>query len=80
MRTVLTLEEFAFRELWLEHMRLSQFVGEHEAKKHFRQTLSRCRCGDNGLLRKDGTRSEWTAMIENWYRLYLLEQEIVVPS
>lgn len=78
----LTLEEFAFRCLWEEHMRLSQFIGEYEGDKHFRKTLNRCKRGDNGLLRKDGSRSEWTAMVERWYRHYLAElgEEIICPS
>lgn len=69
--TPLTLEEFAFRVLWLEHMRLSQFISEHEAQKHFRKTLAQCRRGDNMLLQKDGTRSEWTVIVEARYRYYL---------
>jgi hypothetical protein len=65
----LTLEEFAAQSLWFEHMRLSNFISEHEVCKHFRKTINKIKRGDLGLA----PRSEWTAMVENWYRHYLAE-------
>ena len=60
----LTLEEFAARCLWYEHMRLSRIISEHESRKHFRKTMAQIKRGDLGLL----PRTEWTAMVEGWYR------------
>jgi hypothetical protein len=60
----LSLEDFAARCLWLEHIRLRQYISEFEAQKHFKKTLRRVKRGDLGLE----PRTEWTAMVERWYR------------
>jgi hypothetical protein len=75
MRSVLTLEEFAYRCIWLEHIRLRGFISEHEADKHFRKTLCRVRNGLGRLERAEP--SEWDAMVKGWYAEYLkFEQHI----
>jgi hypothetical protein len=61
---MLTLEEFAAKCLWNEHICLCGHISEHEGMKHFRKTLGRIKRGDLGLK----PRTEWTAMVERWYR------------
>jgi len=62
----MTLEEFAAKCMWEEHMRLSQYMSEYETRKRFRKTIARIKRGDLGL----SPRSEWTTMVEGWYRIH----------
>lgn len=64
----LSLQDFACKCVWLEHMRLSNYIDDISATAHFRKTLSRMKRGEDCLL-KNGKRTEWTAMVENWYRI-----------
>ncbi len=64
---MMTLEEFAAKCMWEEHMRLSQHVSEFETRKHFRKTMIRVKRSDLGLY----PRTEWTAMVEDWYQTHL---------
>jgi hypothetical protein len=66
---MLSLEDFAARCLWMEHIQISAHLGPHEERKHFRRTLARIRRGDLGL----NPRTAWTAMVEDWYGQYLRE-------
>lgn len=69
----LTLEEFAAKCLWEEYMRLFPMLGEYYAKRHFKNVLRRIRRADYGLER-NGHKTEWGAMVDNWYARYLQEQ------
>lgn len=69
---MMTLEEFAYRCRWLEHIRLRAYLSEPYARLHLRGVLRACRRGDSGLLRR-GQRTAWTAMVESWYASYLAE-------
>jgi len=64
----LTLEDFNARCIWLEHIRLRQFISEHEAQKHFRKTLRMVKRGSKG------SPTEWDAMVKGWYQKYLQEE------
>lgn len=64
-----TLEEFAARCKWLEHMRLRQYLGDYEAHKHLRKVIRDIKAGRLGIERT----SEWSAMVEHWYQEYSID-------
>lgn len=63
----MTLEDFAVRCLYLECGRLHQYLSEYESRKLLRRTIARVKRGQIGLT----PRTQWTAMVENWYQLEL---------
>lgn len=60
----MTLEEFAAKCLWQEHMRLTNFISEWERHKHFVKTKRRIERGDLGIEKN----TEWASMVKSWYR------------
>lgn len=66
----LTFEEFAWRSLWLECGRLSQYVHFSYTHKETRSLIRRAK--KNELWRGPFfEKSEWAGMIRNWYAEYL---------
>lgn len=63
----LTLEDYAYRVRWLEQARTIGYLSPTEQRKAWRKLITKCANNDSGLLR-DGVRTEWTAMVEGWYR------------
>lgn len=66
---MLTFEEFAWRCLWLECGRISQYYAFHYTLKKVRELKRRAKRGE--LWQKPYfERSEWAAMVRAWYRHY----------
>lgn len=69
---MLTFEEFAWRCLWLECGRLSEFVAFPYTLKTVRELKRRAK--RNELWQGPYfERSEWAGMVRNWYNQYLVE-------
>jgi hypothetical protein len=64
---MLTLSEFAARCLWLEHIRLRDYISDWEAHRHLRKTIARIKANDLGI----SGNTEWAGMVKGWYRAYL---------
>jgi hypothetical protein len=66
----LTLEEFAWRLLWLECGRMDQYVGSFYTRDTVRKLTRRAKRGE--LWRKPYfDQSEWAGMVRRWYMDYL---------
>jgi hypothetical protein len=66
----LTLEEFAWRCLWLECGRLSQYVHFSYTLANIRELKRRAK-RDELWLAPHFDKSEWAGMVRNWYADYL---------
>lgn len=66
----LTLEEFAAKCIWEEHMRLMPMFGEYQQRKMLKHVLLRMRRNDLGLER-NGRPTEWGGMVRAWYEHYI---------
>ena len=73
------LEEFAWKCVWLELGRLSQYVGPHYTRLKARKLIRQARRRESQLTFR-GRRTEWTAMVENWYRQEQEQQERIALS
>jgi hypothetical protein len=67
---LLTLEEFAWRCLWLECARLDQYAGVYGTRQTVRRLIQRSK--KNELWQPPYfEKSEWAGLIRNWYADYL---------
>ena len=66
----LTLEDFAWRCLWLECGRLNQYAGAYGTRRSVRQLTRRAK--RNELWQGPYfEKSEWAGMVRGWYADYL---------
>lgn len=68
-----SFEEFAWRALWLECGRLSQFVASSYTLKKVRELKRRAKRGEL-WAGPYGDRSEWANIVRSWYKHYLAEK------
>ena len=69
---MLTFEEFAWKTVYLEGVRLSNFICESEVRKYFIKAIRRAK-KEQLWTGPYGDKSEWAGMVRNWYRQYLEE-------
>ena len=71
----LTLDEFAWRCMWLECGRLDQYVHFTYTRKKVRE-LKRMAKQNAVWPGPHGDHSEWAGMVRNWYAEYLRTGEL----